>query len=74
MADDGSTDGSLDVIRSFGDRIEVLALPHSGATAARNALLSKARGEWIQYLDADDLLEPEKIERPSGRTVGDTRM
>jgi glycosyltransferase involved in cell wall biosynthesis len=63
VADDGSTDGSLDVIRSYGERIEVLALPHSGATAARNALLSRARGEWVQYLDADDLLEPEKIAR-----------
>ena len=62
VVDDGSTDGSLDVIRAFGDRIKVLAVDHAGATAARNVLLREARGEWVQYLDADDMLEPGKIE------------
>ncbi|MGJ0396973.1 MAG: glycosyltransferase family 2 protein [Methylocystis sp.] len=61
VVDDGSTDGSLDVIRSFGDRIRYATGPNRGANAARNLLLALARGEWTQYLDADDYLLPDKI-------------
>src|SRR5438270_10693715 len=63
VVDDGSTDGSLDVIRSFGDRIQWETGPNQGGNAARNRLLDLARGEWLQYLDADDYLLPEKVER-----------
>ena len=63
VLDDGSTDGSLDVIRSFGDRVEWMAGPNRGAGAARNRLLRAARGDWVQYLDADDWLMPEKVAR-----------
>lgn len=59
--DDGSTDGSLDVIRGFGDRIRWEGGPNRGAGAARNRLLELARGDWIQFLDADDWLMPEKV-------------
>lgn len=59
--DDGSTDGSLDIIRGFGDRIRYETGPNRGANAARNHLLKLARGEWAQYLDADDYLLPDKI-------------
>lgn len=61
VVDDGSTDGSLDVIRGFGDRIRYETGPNRGANAARNHLLALARGEWAQYLDADDYLLPDKI-------------
>jgi glycosyltransferase involved in cell wall biosynthesis len=62
VVDDGSTDRSLDVIRSFGDRISWCESgPKQGANAARNRLLDKSRGEWLQYLDADDYLLNEKI-------------
>jgi glycosyltransferase involved in cell wall biosynthesis len=61
VVDDGSTDRSLEVIRSFGDRIQSEAGPHRGGNAARNRLLELARGDWVQYLDADDYLLPEKI-------------
>jgi len=63
VVDDGSTDGSLEVLRSFGDAIQVEAGPHRGRNAARNQLLALSRGEWIQYLDADDYLRPDKIEQ-----------
>jgi glycosyltransferase involved in cell wall biosynthesis len=61
VVDDGSTDRSLDVIRGFGQRISWESGPNKGAPAARNRLLELSRGDWLQYLDADDYLRPEKI-------------
>ncbi len=63
VIDDGSTDGSLAVIRSFGDRIRWETGPNRGACAARNRGIALARGALIQFLDADDLLHPNKLER-----------
>ncbi len=61
VVDDGSTDGSLDVIKSFGDLIRWETGPNRGGNAARNRLLELATGEWLQYLDADDYLEAGKV-------------
>lgn len=66
VVDDGSTDGSLDVIRSFGSAIRFESGPNRGGNVARNRLLELAGGEWLQYLDADDRLLPHKIERQLG--------
>ena len=63
VVDDGSTDGTLEELRKFGDAIRVEQAPHGGANRARNRILKVARGEWIQYLDADDYLRKEKITR-----------
>ena len=63
VVDDGSQDRSLDIIKSFGDRIRWEAGPNRGGNMARNRLLEMAKGEWLQYLDADDYLLPPKIER-----------
>jgi len=63
VVDDGSTDASLDIIRSYGERIACESGPNRGANAARNRLFELGRGEWLQYLDADDYLRPEKIRR-----------
>lgn len=63
--DDGSTDGSLRVLRELEaahpDTVRVIAKTNGGAPSARNAGLHEAQGEWIQFLDADDLLKPEKV-------------
>jgi len=63
VVDDGSTDRSLDIIQSFGDRIRWETGPNRGGNVARNRLLELARGECLQYLDADDYLFPDKIEK-----------
>lgn len=62
VVNDGSTDKSLDVIKSFGDRIRWESGPNRGGNVARNRLLELAKGEWLQYLDADDYLMPSKVE------------
>jgi glycosyltransferase involved in cell wall biosynthesis len=59
---DGSKDGSLGVLRRLaGPKVQVLDQPNRGASAARNAGLRAAQGEFIQFLDADDLLTPGKL-------------
>jgi glycosyltransferase involved in cell wall biosynthesis len=61
VVDDGSTDGSLAIIQGFGDRVHWETGPNRGGNVARNRLLELAHGEWLQYLDADDWLLPEKV-------------
>lgn len=61
VVDDGSTDGSLGVIRRYEGRVRWETGPNRGGNAARNRLLELARGEWLQYLDADDYLLPPKV-------------
>jgi glycosyltransferase involved in cell wall biosynthesis len=63
VVDDGSTDRSLDIIKRFDGRIRWETGPNRGSNATRNRLLALARGEWLQYLDADDYLLPEKLAR-----------
>ena len=62
VVDDGSTDDSLALARRFESRgVQVLDQPNRGASAARNRALQAARGDYFQFLDADDLLSPKKI-------------
>lgn len=64
IINDGSTDGSLQIARGFeSSRVRVINQTNQGASAARNAGLKEAVGDYIQYLDADDLLAPDKIEQ-----------
>ena len=62
IVDDGSIDSTLEIARRFESPIvKVLTQENRGASAARNAALSSAQGEFVQWLDADDILHPEKI-------------
>ena len=68
LVDDGSTDGTLAEARQVTDsRLRVIAQENQGACAARNRALAEARGVYIQFLDADDLLSPDKIEHQVAR-------
>jgi glycosyltransferase involved in cell wall biosynthesis len=62
IVDDGSTDATLAIARATESRgVRVIAQANAGAAAARNRAREAARGDFIQYLDADDLLSPGKI-------------
>src|SRR5690349_18204647 len=62
VIDDGSDDRTLSVARSFeSDILKVFTQAHQGAAAARNFAFRKSSGDYIQWLDADDLLASDKI-------------
>jgi glycosyltransferase involved in cell wall biosynthesis len=64
VVNDGSTDRSTSIARDFCSLgVQVIDQPNRGASAARNAGLRASHGAFVQFLDADDLLAPDKIER-----------
>ena len=78
VVDDGSSDQTLRIAEQFASKaVRVVTQANQGASAARNTAFSICQGNYIQWLDADDLLAPDKVENqvrkiadcPSGRTL-----
>jgi glycosyltransferase involved in cell wall biosynthesis len=63
VVDDGSTDATPTIAGEYGESVILLRQTNGGRAAACNRGLRAARGEFIAFLDADDLWEPEKLER-----------
>jgi glycosyltransferase involved in cell wall biosynthesis len=61
VVDDGSTDGTREVATSYGDQVRYLWQPNAGPPRARNFGLRLAQGEFVAFLDADDLWQPDKL-------------
>jgi glycosyltransferase involved in cell wall biosynthesis len=62
VVDDGSTDRTAEVVRQFKD-VKLVSTENHGLSGAQNNAFPLSQGDYIQYLDADDLLAPDKIER-----------
>ena len=74
VVNDGSTDGSLSVLERIAtgdDRIRLYTQPNKGLSQTRNAGIARARGEFIYFMDSDDLLEPDALERCYERCQSD---
>lgn len=72
LIDDGSTDGSgelCDELAARDGRIRVIHQSNAGPSSARNAGLAAARGEYIGFVDADDVIEPHMYEALLGRLI-----
>lgn len=59
VVDDGSTDGSVSLVKKSNFKLTIISQENRGVSAARNAGLSACKGEFITFLDADDYWEPE---------------
>jgi glycosyltransferase involved in cell wall biosynthesis len=66
VVDDGSTDGSRELIASYGDRVRPVLQPNGGQAAALNAGFAASRGDPVLFLDADDVLLPNAVARARG--------
>jgi glycosyltransferase involved in cell wall biosynthesis len=74
VVDDGSTDGTAALARSYPAPVTVVSERVGGPGAARNLGASRSRGEWLAFLDADDLWLPEKLERQLAKAGPDTAL
>lgn len=63
VVDDGSSDDTAEVLAQFGTEIRVLSQPNRGVSVARNTGLAAASGDLIAFLDADDVLLPDRFAR-----------
>jgi glycosyltransferase involved in cell wall biosynthesis len=63
VIDDGSTDDTAEIAKSFGPPVRVISTPNSKLGATRNFGTRHATGEWIAFIDADDLWKDNKLER-----------
>lgn len=74
VVDDGSTDGSLNVAERFGAPVRCHRQANAGAGAARNCGVALAGGEFLAFLDADDLWTPDKLQRQLAAFADDPEL
>lgn len=63
VVDDGSTDGSVELLRSYGDRIRLFTQSNRGTYPTLNRCIAESRGEYLAILNSDDLWAPTKLEK-----------
>lgn len=63
VVDDGSSDNTLEVVRGYGPKIKCIYQENKGLSSARNRGIKEASGEFVAFLDSDDIWLPEKLNR-----------
>lgn len=63
VIDDGSTDGTASIARQFGVQVRCVSQPNRGLSSARNRGIKESSGEFVAFLDADDMWAPTKLEK-----------
>jgi len=63
VVNDGSSDNTVECLASYAGRLQVITQPNAGASKARNTGIQAAKGEFVAFLDADDLWRPSKLEQ-----------
>jgi glycosyltransferase involved in cell wall biosynthesis len=63
VVNDGSSDNTLSVLTQFGDSIKIINISNAGVSNARNVGIAAASGEYVAFLDADDLWQIDKIKK-----------
>jgi len=74
VVDDGSTDRTAAIARSYPSPVTVISERVGGPGAARNLGVSRSRGDWLAFLDADDVWLPEKLQRQLAKADPDTPL
>lgn len=63
VINDGSKDGTLNILNSYGGKIRAVSIPNGGVSNARNTGIKMAQGDCVAFLDADDVWHPNKLEQ-----------
>lgn len=71
VVDDGSTDGTEDVVRGLGEQVRYIKQHHAGVCSARNRGVIESRGKLLAFLDSDDTWEPTKLEKQAAKFACD---
>jgi len=74
VVDDGSTDNTPEILAGYGDRIRVISQQNKGVGAARNAGIAASHGDYIAFLDSDDIMKPRKLECDIARFASDPEL
>lgn len=74
VVDDGSTDNSKEIVSAYGERVKLICQKNRGVGAARNAGVAASTGEYVAFLDADDVWLPNKTERQLEQFAADPEI
>lgn len=74
IVDDGSQDDSQEIAKTFGDNVRLINQTNQGVSVARNRGAEESTGEFVAFLDADDVWFPKKLEKQAQRLLRDPEL
>ncbi|NTS78280.1 glycosyltransferase [Catenovulum sp. SM1970] len=70
VVNDGSTDNTLEILNKYQDKITIFDIANSGVSYARNFAVEHAKGDWLAFIDADDLWDTDKLSKQYAQLNG----